>query len=284
MLVTASIVVYKTNVFELEKVLKSTISSIVNIIYLVDNSPLNESLDSFRNFSPKICYISNPINTGFGAGHNLAIQRALEINSDYHIVINPDIYFECGVIEKLTLFMNSYEDVGLVMPKVLYPNGELQYLCKLLPTPFDLLGRRFLPCKKYIRYRNERYELRFLGYDKEMEVPSLSGCFMFIRVSVLKQIGGFDERFFMYAEDLDLCRRIGQVSKTMYYPGVCVFHGYAKGSYKNKKLLKYHIGLKVAQWSQSSLTNGSRGVGDDLCHIRSRNLPNALTLGASSLG
>ena len=233
MLVTASIVVYKTNVFELEKVLKSTISSIVNIIYLVDNSPLNESLDSFRNFSPKICYISNPINTGFGAGHNLAIQRALEINSDYHIVINPDIYFECGVIEKLTLFMNSYEDVGLVMPKVLYPNGELQYLCKLLPTPFDLLGRRFLPCKKYIRYRNERYELRFLGYDKEMEVPSLSGCFMFIRVSVLKQIGGFDERFFMYAEDLDLCRRIGQVSKTMYYPGVCVFHGYAKGSYKN---------------------------------------------------
>ena len=139
MLVTASIVVYKTNVFELEKVLKSTISSIVNIIYLVDNSPLNESLDSFRNFSPKICYISNPINTGFGAGHNLAIQRALEINSDYHIVINPDIYFECGVIEKLTLFMNSYEDVGLVMPKVLYPNGELQYLCKLLTTPFDLL-------------------------------------------------------------------------------------------------------------------------------------------------
>ena len=241
MLVTASIVVYKTNVFELEKVLKSTISSIVNIIYLVDNSPLNESLDSFRNFSPKICYISNPINTGFGAGHNLAIQRALEINSDYHIVINPDIYFECGVIEKLTLFMNSYEDVGLVMPKVLYPNGELQYLCKLLPTPFDLLGRRFLPCKKYIRYRNERYELRFLGYDKEIEVPSLSGCFMFIRVSVLKQIGGFDERFFMYAEDLDLCRRIGQVSKTMYYPGVCVFHGYAKGSYTNKKLLKYHI-------------------------------------------
>lgn len=64
---------------------------------------------------------------------------------------------------------------------------------------------------------------------------------MFMRVSVLKQIGGFDERFFMYAEDLDLCRRIGEVAKTVYYPKVFVYHEYAKGSYKNKKLLKYHI-------------------------------------------
>lgn len=70
MLVTASIVVYKTNVFELEKVLKSTISSIVNIIYLVDNSPLNESLDSFRNFSPKICYLSSTYKCNFLGADN----------------------------------------------------------------------------------------------------------------------------------------------------------------------------------------------------------------------
>ncbi len=75
-----------------------------------------------------------------------------------------------------------------------------------------------------------------------MEVPSLSGCFMFMRVSVLREIGGgFDERYFMYAEDLDLCRRIGEVSKTMFFPKVSVVHEYEKGSYKNKKLLKYHI-------------------------------------------
>ena len=73
-----------------------------------------------------------------------------------------------------------------------------------------------------------------------MEVPSLSGWFMFMRVSVLKEVGGFDERYFMYAEDLDLCRRIGEVSKTIFYPGVSVVHEYEKGSYKSKKLLKYH--------------------------------------------
>lgn len=56
-----------------------------------------------------------------------------------------------------------------------------------------------------------------------------------------EKVGGFDERFFMYAEDLDLCRRIGEVSKTMFYPGVSIYHEYEKGSYKNRKLLKYHI-------------------------------------------
>ena len=64
---------------------------------------------------------------------------------------------------------------------------------------------------------------------------------MFLRTDILRKVGMFDERYFMYAEDLDLCRRIGEVSKTMFYPNVTVYHEYEKGSYKNKRLLKYHI-------------------------------------------
>ena len=123
----------------------------------------------------------------------------------------------------------------------LYPNGEVQYLCKLLPTPLDLFGRRFIPFKAFQEKRNAWYEMHWSGYEKVMEVPSLSGCFMFIRTDILKRIGGFDERFFMYAEDLDLCRRIGEIARTMYYPQASVFHEYEKGSYKNRKLLRYHI-------------------------------------------
>lgn len=84
----------------------------------------------------------------------------------------------------------------------------------------ELFGRRFLPFKGIQQKRDERFELHAFGYDKIIEVPSLSGCFMFMRVDVLKRTGGFDERFFMYAEDLDLCRRIGEVAKTIYYPVV----------------------------------------------------------------
>lgn len=238
-MITASIVAFHTPTDELARLLDSIVQSSTNILYLIDNSS-NDSLRELSYLSPKIVYIHSD-NLGFGHGHNIAIKKAIEKKVDYHIVINPDIYWEGNVIETLTAYMDTHPDCGLVMPKVLYPNGDLQYLCKLLPMPMNLFGRRFLPFKGIQAKMDEKFELHFSGYDKEMEVPSLSGCFMFMRVDVLREVGGFDERFFMYAEDLDLCRRIGEVSKTMYYPGASIYHAYGKGSYKNKKLLKYHI-------------------------------------------
>ena len=227
-MVTASIVAYHTPTDELACLLNCIIRSAIDILYLIDNSS-NDSLRELSNLSPKIVYIYSD-NLGFGHGHNIAIKKAIEKKVDYHIVINPDIYWEGNVIETLTAYMDTHPDCGLVMPKVLYPNGDLQYLCKLLPTPMNLFGRRFLPFKGIQAKMDEKFELHSSGYDKEMEVPSLSGCFMFMRVDVLREVGGFDERFFMYAEDLDLCRRIGEVSKTMYYPGASIYHAYGKGS------------------------------------------------------
>ena len=238
-MITASIVAYHTPLDELAHLLKCIIQSNIDNLYLVDNSS-NDSLRELSNLSPKIVYIHSD-NLGFGHGHNIAIKKAIEKKADFHIVINPDIYWKGNAIEALTNYMDTHPDCGLVMPKVLYPNGDLQYLCKLLPTPMNLFGRRFLPFRGIQAKMDEKFELHFTGYDKEMEVPSLSGCFMFMRMDVLRKVGGFDERFFMYAEDLDLCRRIGEVSKTMYYPGISIYHAYGKGSYKNKKLLKYHI-------------------------------------------
>lgn len=238
-MISASVVAFHTPIGELSLLLNCINHSSIDILYLVDNSS-NDSLRELSNISPQIVYIHSD-NLGFGHGHNIAIKKAIEKKVDYHIVINPDIYWKDNVVEALTNYMDTHSDCGLVMPKILYPNGNLQYLCKLLPTPMNLFGRRFLPFKGIQAKMDEKFELHFTGYDKEMEVPSLSGCFMFIRVDILRKVGGFDERFFMYAEDLDLCRRIGEVSKTMYYPGVSIYHTYGKGSYKNKKLLKYHI-------------------------------------------
>lgn len=238
-MITASIVTYHHHINDIRKVTECVLSSSVSILYIIDNSS-NDRLRELVKISDKIKYIHS-VNLGYGAGHNIAIRESMDIGATYHIVVNPDIYFENGVPEKLVSYMDKHPEVGLVMPQILYPNGELQYLCKLLPTPSDLLFRRFLPWKKYVEMKNEKYELRFTNYSKEMEVPSLSGCFMFLRMNVLEKVGGFDERYFMYAEDLDLCRRIGQVSCTMYYPSVSICHEYAKGSYKNRKLLKYHI-------------------------------------------
>ena len=239
MMIAASIVAYHTPSGELSHLLECVMKSSIDILYLIDNST-NDSLRELERPYSKVIYIHS-LNMGFGHGHNIAIKKAIELGAQYHVVINPDIYWNDHVIETLSNYMTVNQECGLVMPQILYPNGNIQHLCKLLPTPMNLLGRRFLPFKSLVSKMDERYEMRFTNYDKEMEVPSLSGCFMFLRVDVLMKVGMFVESFFMFAEDLVLCRRIGEVSKTMYYPAVSVIHEYGKGSYKNKKLLKYHI-------------------------------------------
>ena len=241
-MITSSIVLYKTAKDELNTVVSSVLDSCISFLYLIDNSP-NRELESFvAKFDKKrVFYVFNDRNLGYGAGHNIAIREAIRKNACYHIVLNPDIKFKADAVTKICEYMNQNPDVGQVMPKILYSDGNIQYLCKLLPSPMDLFGRRFIPIKKYKEKRAYKYELHAMGYDKIMEIPVLSGCFMFMRVDVLKKVGGFDERFFMYSEDVDLCRRIGEVSKTMFYPMASVYHGYEKGSYKSWKLLKYHI-------------------------------------------
>lgn len=238
--ITASIVIFKTNYVEILKVIDSFLNSTTNAkLFLIDNSPTNQFTDLKLNSN--IEYIFNNNNLGYGTGHNIAIKKAITIGSEYHLVLNPDIYFESDVMIKLLSYMDQNIDIGLIMPKIKYPDGHTQYLCKLLATPLDLMIRRFIPFKKWIEKRNQKYELHFTGYNKMMNVPTLSGCFMLLRTDVLEKIGGFDERFFMYCEDFDLCRRIGQLSKTIYYPEVSVIHNYEKGSYKSSKLLFYHI-------------------------------------------
>lgn len=239
-----SIVLYHTN----ESHLRCLINQLLNVerdikIYLIDNST-TDYLARLKGIDNRIEYLFNNANLGYGKAHNIALKKSLEENVPYHLVLNPDVYFNNGVLEELYNFMENNKDVGLVMPKVLYPDGNIQYLCKLVPTPFDLFGRRFLNFgifKKYIERRNQIFELRFTGYDKIMNVPYLSGCFMFLRTKVLKDVGLFDERYFMYPEDIDLTRRINIMYKTLYYPFVHIVHDHGKESYKNKRMLFIHI-------------------------------------------
>jgi GT2 family glycosyltransferase len=205
-------------------------------VYVVDNSPM--PTDGFSELGAK--YIFNNKNLGYGAGHNIAIRQAIELDADYHLVINPDIECRAAVIEQLVEFMNQHAEVGHVMPKVVYPDGSTQYLCKLLPTPFDLIFRRFLPAR-WTENRRARFELRATGYDRIMDVPYLSGCFMLLRVEAMKKVGLFDERFFMYPEDIDLTRRIHAQYRTVFYPHVTITHHHAQASYKSPRLLWIHI-------------------------------------------
>lgn len=241
--ISACIVLYNNNIEILQQAISSFLDTNLFVsLYLIDNSPTDD-LKILVNDS-RIEYLHNPSNPGFGAAHNIAIEKSIKIGSKYHLVLNPDIYFNQGNLEKLYSFMEQNEDIGHVMPKVLYPDKSLQYLCKTNPTPFDLFARRFMPgfMKKWFKKRMDKYEYKDQDYNSVMfNIPYLSGCFMFLRTETLKKVGFFDDRIFMYIEDADLTRRFLQYSKTAYYPEAVVYHHFEKGSHKNWKLTWYSI-------------------------------------------
>lgn len=240
-MLTSSIVLYRTPTQQIETILNCIRNSnCVDILYVIDNSPDVTDKEIFSDFS-FVKYIEHE-NTGYGSSHNIALRKAIENGSDYHLILNPDIEFQGNVLNILINYMEENGDVVYMLPKVLYPNGELQYLCKLLPTPSDLILRRFLPKNNWTKKFDDKYTLVHSGYNKIMNPPCLSGCFMFMRTAVLRENNiFFDEKFFMYMEDFDLMRRLHRVGRTIFYPEVTIIHNHEKASYKNKKMLKMHI-------------------------------------------
>lgn len=253
MMITASIVTYNNNLLDLEGILRSLLISPVQKLWIIDHSDafdrLEGELQEYKRRDDEYLkhegrgfqleYIRE-VNKGYGCGHNVALRKAMDEGSQYHLVVNPDVWFGAEVIPALWRLMEEDESIAQVMPKVLFLNGSVQCLAKLLPTPLDLFCRFFLP-GKLISKRNERFELRHSGYDKEMNVPFLSGCFMFFRVSALKSEGIFDERFFMYMEDVDITRRLHTKYKTMFFPSVSIYHRFSRLSYHKWQLSVAHM-------------------------------------------
>lgn len=238
MTVTASIVLYKTSPAELEKVCRSLFQNdTFSKVIIVDNSPDDRLKNTIIN--DKVEYIFHGQNLGYGAAHNIAIRKIIN-DSDFHLALNTDIFFSENVIPKLISYLDKHPKVGLVLPKVLNLKGEVQYLAKLLPTPSNLFIRLFLP-ESIFKKKRRRYQLAFNGYNTTMEAPCLSGCFMFFRVEVLKKVGLFDERYFLYAEDFDLSRRIHEQYQTIYYPKVEITHYHHRHSYKSTRMMLVHI-------------------------------------------
>ena len=240
LLLTGASVMYNNRPEEFNREIESFLSvKIMKKLYVVDNSFSSAEIRAYLKIQVTYIYIYSSL--GLGAGHNIAINLSKTNRSAYHLVMNPDVYFHPYSMKTLVEFMHARPEIGLAMPKILFPNGELQYLCKLLPTPIDLIGRRFFSFLPWFRKRNDHYELRSYDYSSTMEVPFLSGSFMLVRRQALEEVGCFDERFFLYLEDVDLCRRIGGKYKTAYCPQAQVYHTYSRASYKKISLLYQHI-------------------------------------------
>lgn len=241
--ILVSIVLYRNALDQIERAIQSALSTPGNEleikVCLIDNSP-SDALRVLSSLDSRVEYRFQNANLGYGAGHNRAIQEFAGW-SDYHLVLNPDIQFGAEVLPALAQFMEQTPTAGLCMPRILYPDGSFQKACRLLPTPANLILRRFPFSKTLLAKSDELYEMAKANFQQKLQVPFLSGCFMFFRTSVLVRLRGFDERFFMYLEDTDLSRRAYEMAENYYIPEVSVVHEHQKGSHKSWRLLKFHM-------------------------------------------
>lgn len=211
-------------------------------IYIVDNGVAvskPEAVKEFKSFIEKIGdveYIDAGGNLGFGKGHNQVLPV---IDSEYHAIVNPDILFCEDAFSKIVEWMDINSDIGMCIPLLTDEEGNRQEVYRRELTVFDMFNRMFL--KGAFKGRAKKHTMQDMDFTKPFEVPFGQGSFLVVRSELFKKLCGFDDRYFMYCEDADLCKRVNQVSKLMYYPGARVIHKWEKGSHGNRTLFNYHM-------------------------------------------
>lgn len=229
----------------IEKAINSlVVEDSVSKIFLIDNGEFCNWIKKLNN--PKVETIAFAKNVGFGAGHN-AVLNKYKNQTEFFLLCNPDSYFEAGELDKLYLYAKKHQ-LDLAVPKIVYPDGQIQYNCKLLPNPTHLFLRRFLSKKS--EKHNKIYELREADFDQPFFAPFYSGCFMLLSNLAINKIGCFDTRFFLYMEDVDLSRRISSKLNTSFCPVATITHEFEKGSYKKWALLRRHIFSAVCYFNK----------------------------------
>ena len=214
---------------------KNTPKHISKTIYIVDNSEKESNLKSLNSEFSDVEYMFSGKNLGFGGGHNQVLDR---LDSKYHAIVNPDIILNMDALGVLMKFMED-ETIGMSVPRLVNEQGELLSVYRRELTVFDMFIRMFL--KGCFKERQAKHTMQDADYSKPFEVPFAQGSFLMIRTDLFKELGGFDDRFFLYLEDTDLCKRVWEKSRLMYCPDAEVIHKWERGSHKNRKLLKIHI-------------------------------------------
>ncbi|HZX10675.1 MAG TPA: glycosyltransferase family 2 protein, partial [Acidobacteriota bacterium] len=214
-------------------------------IIVVDNHSSDGSPEMVEKNFPKVKLIRNQENRGYGRAANQGLKQA---EGKYVLILNSDIKVNPGCLDEMFRFMETQPEVGASSCKLTFPDGTLQHSCRKFPDfktyLLMLLGVRFLfPGMKLF----QEYLMLDWDHSEIREVDQIMGSFMFIRRDVIQKVGGFDERFWMYFEEVDLCLRIYKAGwKIMHYPYVSAVHFLSKSSEQwgeIKKIKEYQESL-----------------------------------------
>ena len=223
--ITVSIVNYKTP-DDTIACIKSILVHTQNVEIIVsDNNSADGSAEKIKKTFPKIKFIQNKENLGFGKAHNQVIAAA---KGEYVAIVNPDILVEKDALNTLIKYLDDHEEANIVAPALYGLDHKRQPSCFAHPTLFVPFYIRRWPFKYLFKKTLARYQLEHLDLSKPQQVPWASGAFL-----VMRKKWYFDPSYFMYIEDADLCRRVGNI---YYTPQANVIH---KGGFKSRKSLKF---------------------------------------------
>ena len=212
----------------IESLLSGSLPNKTEII-VVDNNSNDESVHVLRSDFPEVTVIANEKNVGLAAGVNTAIAQA---KGEYFLILNPDMIATPKAVEALVSFMDQNDDVGMAGGKLLSPNGDLQYSCYRFYTLPVIFYRR-TPLGKTAKGRAAvaRFLMKDFDHATPRDVDWLMGACLIVRKAVVKNIGGMDEQFFMYFEDVDWCRRVWEAGmKVVYVPSAVFSHFHQRSS------------------------------------------------------
>ena len=221
-------------------------------LWVVDNASTDGSPRAIREAFPDIHLIENQSNIGFGAANNQAMQQA---NGDFFLLLNSDAFPTSGAIATMLNYLQEHPDVGLVGPRLLNKDGSLQRSCFRFPYP-AAAWRENLWISNLFSHRSPLGDYRRWNHDEERAVDYVIGACLLIRRSVFDQVGGFDERFFMYSEEADWQKRIGDAGwKVVFLPTVEVTHlGGASGAAEKARINRHFFeSLDYYEWKHYGL-------------------------------
>lgn len=214
-------------------------------LLVVDNNSSDNTLAIIKSIYPETKIITSKENLGFAAGCNRAVEGA---RGKYLLFYNPDLEVDKGAIDRYVEQFEKLESVGVATGRMRFPDGRFQSAARLFPTAQNLFFSRGSAISKLLGSQ-EKYTLP--DSELSVEVEAVSGTFMLITKELFEKIGRFDQRFFMYVEDTDLCYRLSQAGyKNYYIPSVGGVHLWGKGSevsslrrsfYHHRSMWKYFL-------------------------------------------
>lgn len=249
-MIDASIIIVNYNTRQLTlDCLGSVYASVTSYTYeiiVVDNASRDDSVQAIQKAYPQVQLIANRDNTGFAKANNQGIKVA---KGRYILLLNSDTMVHPDTLHTMVGFMDRHPEMGASGCKVILPDGSLDKACKRgFPTPSASFYYAFGISRMFPdRPKFNQYQLGHLSPDDEYPVDCLVGAFMLVRRETIDQVGGLDETFFMYGEDIDWCYRIKEAGWGIYYyPRTYIVH--YKGGSARRKPMKIIYEFHRAMW------------------------------------